>query len=50
MSSTDYDVFFSHNSADKPAVEELARSLSFFLSSLLSLGVKSTIDLYYFFL
>ena len=27
MSSTDYDVFLSHNSADKPAVEELARRL-----------------------
>ena len=27
MSSTDYDVFLSHNSSDKPAVDELARRL-----------------------
>ena len=27
MSSTDYDVFLSHNNTDKPAVEKLARRL-----------------------
>ena len=28
MSTPEYDVFLSHNSSDKPAVEELARRLS----------------------